>query len=73
MEDEILKKYGSSWLTAVSKKMVNSVTPGFQKIAGALFQRAQTRAERHHEAIRAGLLKMDTNLQNLLAFSGKSE
>ena len=73
LEDEILKKYGFSWLVATVKKMADSNSPGFRLMARALFQRAQTRAERHHAAIRAGLLKMDVNLQNLLAFSGKSE
>ena len=73
LEDEILKKYGFSWLTATVKKMADSNSPGFRLTASTLFQRAQTRAERHHAAIRAGLLKMDVNLQNLLAFSGKSE
>ncbi len=73
LEDEILKKYGFSWLIAAVKKMAKSNAPGYQLMAYALFQRTQTRAERHHDAIRAGLLKMDINLQNLLAFSGKSE
>lgn len=72
-EDEILKKYGFSWLIEFVKKMAESNSPGFRIMANALFQRTQTRAERHHAAIRAGLLKMDANLQNLLAFSGKSE
>ena len=73
LEDEILKKYGFFWLIAAVKKMAKSNNPGFRIMASALFQGTQTRAERHHAAIRAGLLKMDLNLQNLLAFSGKSE
>ena len=73
LEDEILKKYGHSWFIAAVKRMAKSNTPGFRIMARTLFQRTQTRAEGHHASIRAGLLKMDSNLQNLLAFSGKSE
>jgi len=40
---------------------------------GMLFVMAQKAAERHHAKIRATLLKMDTQLNKLLAFSGQSE
>jgi len=73
LEDEIVKKYGFSWLLAAVQKMKKNNTPGFGLMAYVLFQRTQTRAEQHQASIRAGLLKMDLNLQNLLAFSGKSE
>ena len=73
LEDEILTKYGVSWLLATVKKMNQNNTPGYALLANALFKSTQTRAEQHQAAIRAGLLKMDMNLQNLLAFSGKSD
>lgn len=73
LEDEIVKKYGSSWLVKALRKMGKRNSSGYRWLAHALFTRTQTRAERHHAAIRAALLQMDLNLQNLLAFSGKSE
>jgi preprotein translocase subunit SecA len=73
LEDEILTKYGVDWLLATVKKMDKNNMPGYGLLAYALFKNTQSRAERHQAAIRAGLFKMDMNLQNILAFSGKSE
>jgi preprotein translocase subunit SecA len=73
LEDEILKKFGNAWLLLVLKRMQKSHVVGFSSLAHMFFQRAQTQAERHHLVIRKGLLKSDSNLQNILAFSGKSE
>ena len=68
-----MNKYSVAWLLAIVKKMNNNNMPGFDLMANLLFQWTQTRAEQHQAAIRAGLLKMDLHLRNLLAFSGKSE
>jgi preprotein translocase subunit SecA len=69
-EDEMVTKYAPSVISSFAKKMCAS---GDQRIAWLVFYLAQTRAEKHHASIRGSLLKMDENLQNLLAFSGKSE
>jgi len=69
-DDEIVIKYAPPVLYYFAKTMCAS---GYQKIASLVFYLAQTRAEKHHAAIRKSLLKMDQNLQNTLAFSGKSE
>ena len=71
-EDEIVIKYAPlflKWSKALNRKRIISI----QRVAPFIFYWAQTRAERHQGSIRKGLLKMDENLQNLLAFSGKSE
>ncbi len=73
LEDEIVSKYGYPWLVYMAKKMHSLSQPGFRFIARLIFYWAQTTAERHHAAVRVSLLKMDENLQNILAFSGKSE
>ncbi|MCK4842283.1 MAG: preprotein translocase subunit SecA [Methylococcales bacterium] len=69
-DDEIVTKYTPLIAYELAKKMCGY---GYQKIAAAVFYLAQTRAEKYHAAIRRDLLKMDENLQNLLAFSGKPE
>lgn len=69
-DDEIVTKYAPFIWYSFAKTMCAS---GDQKIAWIAFYLAQSRAEKHHAAIRKGLLKMDENLQSLLAFSGKSE
>ena len=69
-EDEIVTKYAPYTLNYCAKKMC---AMGDQKIAFIIFYLAQSRAEKHHAGIRRSLLKMDENLQNLLAFSGKAE
>lgn len=72
-EDEIVTKYTLLMLLTIARKLSIKHMPGSQIFASAVFYWAQTRAERHHASIRMGWLKMDENLQNLLAFSGKSE
>ncbi len=72
-EDEIVVNYAPRFPLALAKMMIGLTFPGSQRFADNIFRWAQIRAERHHHSIRAGLLKMDEHLQNLLAFSGKAE
>jgi len=73
LEDEIVTKYTPQVFLIVAKALINKGIPGAQLFSFVVFHGAQTRAERHHASIRESLLKMDEKLQNLLAFSGKSE
>ena len=73
LEDEIVTKYALRMLLVFAKALCNKRISGAQLLAASVFYWAQIRAERHHASIRVSLLKMDENLQNLLAFSGKSE
>jgi len=70
LDDEIITKYAPYLIYYFAKNMCAA---GDQRMASLAFYLAQTRAEKHNATIRASLLKMDSNLQNLLAFSGKSE
>ena len=72
-EDEIITKYMPQYLLAFMQSLNMGRVNAYQKLASIAFYSAQTRAEWHHALIRKGLLKMDENLQNLLAFSGKFE
>ena len=72
-EDEIITKYLPGFLLVFMQSLNMDRAKGAQKLASTAFYWAQTRAEWHHASIRKGLLKMDENLQNLLAFSGEFE
>jgi len=72
-EDELMVKYGAKYLNRMVLHWMEKNPLVFTNLARWLFRRAQQRAESHHAAIRYSLLKQDTNLQQLLAFSGKSE
>jgi len=69
-DDEIAINYMPLIIYTLAKKISAS---GFQTLATLTFYLAQSRAERHNAKIRESLLKMDENLQDVLAFSGKSE
>jgi len=72
-EDELLVKYGSKYLNYLVLWWDGKNPRIFARMASLSFRWSQRRAERYHAAIRYGLLKQDTYLQQLLAFSGKSE
>ncbi len=72
-EDEIVAKFAPRLPLGLAKVLISLRFPGTRTFADSIFRWAQIRAERHHYSIRAGLLKMDEHLQNLLAFSGKPE
>lgn len=72
-EDELLNKYGSRLLNKIVIACQGKRRVIFRSLAELLFRWAQMRAERHHSFIRYSLLKRDASLQQLLAFSGKSE
>jgi preprotein translocase subunit SecA len=73
LEDELIRKYGSRLFVFLAGKTEGINSSLFKVIAGLNFRWAQARAEKHQAAIRFSLLKKDANLQQLLAFSGKSE
>jgi preprotein translocase subunit SecA len=73
LEDELIRKYGSRLFVFLAEKTEGINSSLFKVIADLNFRWAQARAEKHQAAIRFSLLKKDANLQQLLAFSGKSE
>lgn len=72
-EDELIVKYGFKYLNLAVMNWEGKNRFLFQALAGVQFRWAQMRAEHHHSAIRCSLLKQDASLQQLLAYSGKSE
>jgi len=72
-EDEIITKYFPGFLLTFMQSLNTDGARSTQKLASFAFYLAQSRAEMHHALTRKGLLKMDENLQNLLAFSGEFE
>lgn len=73
LEDELIRKYGLRPFVFLAAGLEGTHPALFGRIAEINFRWAQARAEKHQAAIRFSLLKKDANLQQLLAFSGKSE
>jgi preprotein translocase subunit SecA len=73
LEDELIRKYGLRPFVFLARKLEGIHPALFGAAAEINFRWAQAKAERYQAAIRYGLLKKDANLQQLLAFSGKSE
>ena len=74
LEDELATVYVGKvfqWLAARVLKRPNAVIAGW--IGKILFRRAQGKAERLHARMRHDLLKMDEQLGDALAFSGRPE
>ncbi len=74
LEDELATVYVGKvfqWLAAKVLKRPNAVIAGW--IGKILFLRAQGKAERLHARMRHDLLKMDEQLGDALAFSGRPE
>jgi preprotein translocase subunit SecA len=72
LEDEIVTLFGGPLrrVLAVAARVSGRVPPG---IGPALFARAQRAAERRHARARRDLLKLDEQLDETLAFSGRPE
>ncbi len=66
MDDELPIQHLPAALVRFGKKLP-------RQLRQLIMRLAQYRAQRHHRAIRAELLKHDEQLEDLLAFSGKSE
>ena len=73
LEDEIVTKYTPSFVRLLGKKLLNGRLPGTDLLVSVLFYWTQVRAQMHQASIRASLFKMDSKLDDLLSFSGKSE
>jgi len=74
LEDELVTVYVSKpyqWIAALVLKKPNRVIARW--VGKILFNRAQRKAERLHARMRHDLLKMDEQLGDALAFSGRPE
>jgi preprotein translocase subunit SecA len=74
LEDELIDVYGGdvqNWLAKIAFNL--SLGPLRRLWARWFFHRAQRNAERLHSRMRRDLLKMDEQISDSLAFSGRSE
>jgi preprotein translocase subunit SecA len=71
VEDELCRVYLLPPLRALARRL--AAGGGSPALLRRLIRIAQARAERSHAAIRRDLLKLDEQLGDLLAFSGKGE
>ncbi|QSA97863.1 preprotein translocase subunit SecA [Methylococcus sp. EFPC2] len=70
LDDELVRVYGRALLR---KLVARSLRANDARPARWLMRSAQDAAEKSHSRIRRGMLKMDEQRRNLLAFSGTSE
>jgi preprotein translocase subunit SecA len=74
LEDELVTVYINKGLQGVVAVLLRSPIPiGVQRICKPLFYLAQRSAERLHARMRRNLLKLDTQMEDVLAFSGRQE
>jgi len=74
LEDELVTTYVGKllqWTAAAGVKMPGGFLGRW--IGGILFKKAQRKAERLHARARHDLLKMDEQMSESLAFSGRTE
>jgi preprotein translocase subunit SecA len=71
VEDELSRVYLGRLLRGFARRLAQGGAS--QALLRKLIRIAQARAERSHAAIRRDLLKLDEQLGDLLAFSGKGE
>ena len=71
VQDELSRVYLGHLLGGLARRLARSGAS--QALLRQLIRIAQARAERSHAAIRRDLLKLDEQLGDLLAFSGKGE
>jgi len=73
LEDEIVQEYFKDHAVRLGKLLPPSARPVLTSIGGLLVRVAQRAAERHHSRARRALLRVDDQLSDLLAFTGRSE
>jgi preprotein translocase subunit SecA len=71
VEDELIRLYLLPPLRLFARRLAEA--GGSPALLRRLLRIAQARAERSHAAIRRDLLKIDEQIGDLLAFSGKGE
>jgi len=73
LEDELCRTYLGPVLKRFARRLLDAGDGSSQALLRRLVRVAQARAERSHAAIRRDLLKIDDQLGELLAFSGRGE
>lgn len=73
LEDDLLRDRRGNRLLTLLTTLLRRETPGAERIALAALRLAQRARERRHRALRRSLLRLETRLGQLLAFSGRME
>jgi preprotein translocase subunit SecA len=73
LEDDLVKEYFGGILTGLFNRWRKGGKPLPLWLCRPIVGIAQSAAERHHSRIRRELLKLDDNLGDMLAFSGRTE
>jgi len=73
LEDEIVREYFKEQVLRLAKVFRRNAGPLPAWFGGVLVSIAQRAAERHHSGVRRELLRVDDQLSDLLAFTGRSE
>jgi preprotein translocase subunit SecA len=73
LDDDLVKEYFGASLTEWFSRLKKDGKPLPLWIGKPIVGFAQSAAERHHGRIRRELLKLDDNLGDMLAFSGRAE
>jgi preprotein translocase subunit SecA len=73
LEDDLVKEYFGETLADYFSRWKKDSKPLPLWLGKPIAGFAQSAAERHHSKIRRELLKLDDNLGDMLAFSGRAE
>jgi len=75
LEDELIAAHAGKFLQGLASLLLNNIGHSIisRWIMGALFSKAQRKAERLHSRMRRDLLKMDEHVGDELAFTGRQE
>ena len=74
LDDALVKQWGARALAAATVRLVRRQSrSATDKRRVLLIRRAQRRVEQAHSQVRRALLKLDQQVGNLLAFSGRPE
>jgi len=73
LQDDLVKEYFGETLAGLFSRWKKGSKPLPLWIGKPIVGFAQSAAERHHGKIRRELLKLDDNLGDMLAFSGRTE
>jgi preprotein translocase subunit SecA len=73
LDDELFDELSGKWLEMIFERVAKPDEPAPSVLVKLLVAVAQTSAEKRHSRLRKDLLKLDDNLGDMLAFSGRGE
>ena len=73
LEDELFGELSGKWLEMFFDRVAKPDQPAPSVLVKLLVAVAQNSAEKRHSGLRKDLLKLDDNLGDMLAFSGRGE